>query len=96
MKRIKPTRITARNAFNKSSYGAVWEQVKKELPLNDARCSRCGSQKKLQRHHLIPVGKSGSRAIANIEIVCQSCHALYHPHLRDQVKKIRTGRKRRF
>jgi 5-methylcytosine-specific restriction endonuclease McrA len=90
VRRIRPVRIAARNAFNKSiAYGDDWELAKKAIPLKGACCERCGSTHHLQRHHFIPRSKYGSHAKYNIQILCDSCHELLHAHMRKKVRKIR-------
>jgi len=44
------------------------------------KCARCGSNRNLERHHLIPVSedKSLAREKSNIEVLCFDCHRNHH------------------
>lgn len=55
--------------------------VRAELLLEAGhKCNRCGSSKKLELHHIVPVSEDRSlaRQKSNIEVVCFSCHRAHH------------------
>lgn len=65
-------------------YLAVLREVRAE---RGERCEACGAEAK-HGHHIIPVSDSGIAAElvyepANILILCDECHSLMHPRLRN-------------
>lgn len=62
-------------------------------------CNYCGDKKKLRAHHIIPVRAGGNDTLANLELVCDSCHHKIHMFL-DKIypksKKTVCGTKQQF
>lgn len=46
---------------------AVWKR-------DDGKCVTCGSNKKLEYDHIIPVVKGGSNTARNIQLLCEKCN----------------------
>lgn len=38
------------------------------------KCFRCGSRKKLEYDHIVPVSKGGSNTARNVELLCEACN----------------------
>lgn len=51
--------------------------------LLENQCFHCGSDKKLEIHHKLPLRLGGSNSFGNVELVCRKCHATIHKHLRE-------------
>ena len=47
------------------------------------RCFACNTQSK-HRHHIILIKYGGTNDPRNIEPLCERCHRIIHPHLRDK------------
>lgn len=63
----------------------VAEQLKQELLASpDARCFVCGFSFRplLELHHVVPVSKGGADDMANVLLLCPTCHTLIHLMLR--------------
>jgi 5-methylcytosine-specific restriction endonuclease McrA len=65
-------------------YLAVLKQIRRE---RGCHCEACGAPAK-HGHHIIPVSETGIAAElvfepANIILLCDDCHALMHPLLRN-------------
>lgn len=48
---------------------AVWRR-------DQGKCVRCSSRKNLEYDHIIPIGKGGSNAVRNVELLCEECNGL--------------------
>ena len=40
------------------------------------RCVKCGSNKNLEIHHIIPHAKGGSSRLENLQLLCQRCNRM--------------------
>jgi 5-methylcytosine-specific restriction protein A len=76
----KPVNLAARNSFDKERYGKGWEEVKAQVPLAGRSCERCGSTTKLERDHIVNISKGGRNSVSNVQILCERCHDIKHPH----------------
>lgn len=60
---------------NKNKREMVPEDVRLYVWNRDGgRCVKCGSQKKIEYDHIIPVSKGGSNTARNIQILCEECN----------------------
>lgn len=41
-------------------------------------CSKCGSSKFVQVHHIVPLSKGGSNKVSNLILLCRKCHLIEH------------------
>lgn len=66
----------------------------KEIIVNilGGTCQYCGSTKNIEIDHILPVAKGGANEIANLQLLCYSCHKDKHrfrnratPQARDRV-----------
>lgn len=46
-------------------------------------CSRCGSHKSLQLHHIKPKSTGGGNELDNLEPLCNDCHHKSHVHYKN-------------
>lgn len=47
------------------------------------RCEECGTQSgPLHAHHIVSLSHGGSNSLGNLRVLCESCHAGQHPHMR--------------
>lgn len=44
----------------------------------DHRCTRCGTTKQLEVHHLVPVAEGGGMDIDRLTVLCAPCHHAQH------------------
>lgn len=63
--------MTTRNARDK-------EHIKKKF---NHCCAECGGGGRLEIHHILPLGRGGTNAYANLVPLCGECHAKHHPEL---------------
>jgi 5-methylcytosine-specific restriction endonuclease McrA len=64
-----------RRALKRNAYGSFttkdWESIKN---MYGNKCLACGCEGKLTADHVIPLAKSGSNDISNIQPLCHSCN----------------------
>ncbi len=57
-----------------------WNTFKYECFSRDNyTCQHCGSKKRLECHHIIPVSNRGSNELSNLITLCHACHSKAHP-----------------
>ena len=57
-----------------------WETFKSECFARDNHtCQQCGSKKRLECHHIIPVVNGGTNELSNLITLCHDCHSKAHP-----------------
>lgn len=70
-------------------YPPDWEDRRKKLrELHPYECVKCGSDYRLQIHHIIPLSKGGSNRVSNLQFVCRSCHLKLHRQEEDGFEEI--------
>lgn len=42
------------------------------------KCTKCGSRKRLEVHHIVPLSKGGSPWPKNCKTLCRKCHIKLH------------------
>lgn len=53
------------------------ESVRSEVWRRDeGRCVRCGSRRRLEFDHIVPLSRGGSNTVRNIELLCETCNGL--------------------
>jgi len=58
-----------------SNYGRGWKRQRDLVLERDKTCRNCGTNKKLEAHHIIPFQLSKDNSISNLIILCKSCHS---------------------
>ena len=48
--------------------------VRKKILRNDSCCVICGSKKRLNIDHIVPISKGGTNSMDNVQILCFSCN----------------------
>ena len=64
------------NAQAKRTYGPYdidWKHLSQQMCAHGI-CHRCGSRKRLNVHHIIPVSAGGTRDPKNLVVLCHKCH----------------------
>ena len=56
-----------RKPIPQSVRNAVWNR-------DNGRCVECGSNKKLEYDHIIPVARGGSDTVRNLQLLCETCN----------------------
>lgn len=69
------TRCARKNGRRKLSQG----KLKAVFIRAGASCEKCGSQKGLNIHHILPVEQGGEDEVKNLELICRKCHIKAHP-----------------
>ena len=96
MRSLRVTRL-ARDQFKQTRYAdntgsdAEYQRNRlRRLALDDYRCTTRGcNQRASTTHHVLPVSKGGSHAVANLRSICKKCHDREHPHLFKRAERSR-------
>ncbi|MCY4121309.1 MAG: HNH endonuclease [Acidobacteria bacterium] len=66
---------------------AQWQYTRLQvLNRDDWRCTRCGSQHRLEVDHIVPLTEGGTDALDNLRVLCRDCHVAdtrerFQPHV---------------
>lgn len=56
-------------------YAEDWNDIRKRVHAKyGGRCCKCQSTDRLEVHHIIRVARGGRNSIANLILLCHSCH----------------------
>ena len=71
-------------AWKFAEYSRDWSKISRAAKKRaGGRCESCGTMKgPLHAHHVVPASKGGSDTLGNLRVLCESCHAKLHPHMR--------------
>ncbi|TSC57235.1 MAG: HNH endonuclease [Candidatus Peregrinibacteria bacterium Greene0416_62] len=73
--RLKNQLALAASVESQETRESIPEQVRIAVWRRDAgKCTKCGSREKLEYDHIIPISKSGSNTVRNIELLCEQCN----------------------
>jgi len=68
--------------WNEIQRSSRWPSVRDKF-LKGKSCSACGTKKKLEAHHIIPLAHGGEELLeSNLIALCRNCH-YYLGHLQD-------------
>jgi hypothetical protein len=70
--RLKQKMITGTDT--KEARSSIPEAVRIEVWRRDGGTCRCGSRRRLEYDHIIPLSKGGSNTARNIELLCEACN----------------------
>jgi 5-methylcytosine-specific restriction endonuclease McrA len=56
----------------------MWPSIAAEQVRLYPVCSRCGSTKYLEAHHIRPLHSGGSNGLSNLTTLCHDCHRAQH------------------
>jgi len=58
-----------------------WDILRRAILFRDDYCcANCHAEnRRLDAHHIVPVGSGGSNLMSNLKALCRECHALIHP-----------------
>lgn len=65
----------------KQAYTVDWDAISKAVIRRDGGCTECGSTKKLNAHHIVPVSRGGRTVPFNLKTLCHICHSRKHSHM---------------
>ncbi len=54
--------------------GWTWGEIRNRVHERDGASVRCGSDRRLQVHHRVPLAAGGSNELSNLELLCHRCH----------------------
>lgn len=67
-----------------------WQVIRwKVLERDGFKCTKCGSAKDLEAHHIIPRRKGGADDLDNLTTLCKKCHDIADAHLKRQESEAR-------
>ena len=66
---------------------------KKILREKHKACEFCGSDNRLEVHHIIPLALGGSNNLGNLIVVCKKCHNKLHVGNRSLLVNVAMGKK---
>ena len=71
-------------------YPTNWKAIANSCKERDGRkCTRCGKTTgPLHAHHIISKSKGGSDSRINLRTLCEECHTLMHPHMKQRRSKV--------
>ena len=73
-------RLREMDRYHKGKRSWFWETYKGECFKRDNyTCQKCGSTKRLECHHKIPIVSGGSNELSNLITLCHNCHSKSHP-----------------
>lgn len=70
---LSTLRANAKNKINPNDpYNCIWRELSKEI--RKKGCIRCGKQKRIVTHHIIPIKNGGTHERQNLVPLCVGCH----------------------
>jgi 5-methylcytosine-specific restriction endonuclease McrA len=54
--------------------GWEWGRLRDYIRARDRGCQRCGSARRLEVHHVLPLAQGGDNRPANLRLLCHQCH----------------------
>ena len=73
--------LTTKIRRGNEAYGD-WSLERSVAVTRDRQCTNCGSNNRLQVHHIIPIASGGKTIQANLTTLCASCHKYKHRHIK--------------
>lgn len=70
------------------NWSVIIAMVKSRDNYTCSTCKKVFDSYELRVHHMIPLSKGGSNKESNLQTLCENCHKLKHPHLRNGFKKL--------
>lgn len=65
--------------YSDTDWRKLAAQVKKDA---GGKCQSCGSDYKLEAHHITPLSRGGKNTRTNLICLCHDCHEKRHRHMR--------------
>lgn len=63
----------------KARYRSNWNATaKRDREILGLVCEKCGSNDRVERHHIIHKAKKGKDILLNLKLLCHSCHRREH------------------
>jgi hypothetical protein len=75
-------------AWRFPKYPLDWSKISRAAKKRaGGRCESCGTIRgPFHAHHVVPLSKGGSSSLGNLLVLCESCHAQRHPHMRSRLR----------
>ncbi len=67
--------------------GWTWGEIRNRVHVRDGACVRCGSHRRLQVHHRVPLRDGGGNDLSNLELLCDECHTRIRAATADKISK---------